>query len=762
MTFLRGFCLTLCLLLFPQVGITAPSVLQSGEHGRFTRLVASFPERVTWRAEKSGGKVILTLEGHDEGFDTTGVYNRITRDRIAGLSQDGNTLTLALGCDCNVAAFAVGAQYVAIDILDKDVETALPLLRETDDTQAHAVKVATADASQPRKIPDAPKALPDLAPVTQRPHAPLSREAPSDQELELLIEVQTQLAQEIGSAATRGILQGAGPFHPRKALPLQKETSSLDDHLENQTILPEDLPDAVRNMRISNSMDGPDSANTIRNRLSATGALCPQEDEVGIGTWSGDTDFNTEIGTARARLFGEFDRLDTAVALRLARTYIYHGFGAEARQILMLDPALARENRILIGISEILEEGRTSDSAYFRSMLACKTDIALWSFLAKERFDFAGSLDPAPALLALNRLPVHLRRFLAPELSKRLLEYGDSEAASLALRSVERLPEPLSTAGRFAQAEVNLDAGQTDQAKTQLEDVIDDNSAQSPRALIALVNAQLRDNQPISHDTAGLIEAYAQELRETDLGPELQRAHVLALAKSGQFDRAFAATRALGGDQEDTASGSLRALLLKETAETADDLVFLDHMFRQTEEHIAKVPLTTKLKIAERYLALGFGHAAQSVVEMIPENPRNRTRQVLAARISLSLERPAMARAALLGIEGAQEDLLRAQAQRMSGALEEAHRLFMLAERPQEAVKTAWLANDWQSLTPEETPVFGPVAMVAAEPAEPDPEYEGMLARSSDALQESVNARRVLSEMLQAPELQIDLQEQAE
>ena len=295
-----------------------------------------------------------------------------------------------------------------------------------------------------------------------------------------------------------------------------------------------------------------------------------------------------------------------------------------------------------------------------------------------------------------------------------------------------------------------------------MEDVIDDNSAQSPRALIALVNAQLRDNQPISHDTAGLIEAYAQELRETDLGPELQRAHVLALAKSGQFDRAFAATRALGGDQEDTASGSLRALLLKETAETADDLVFLDHMFRQTEEHIAMVPLTTKLKIAERYLALGFGHAAQSVVEMIPEDPRNRTRQILAARISLSLERPAMARAALLGIKGAQEDLLRAQAQRMSGALEEAHRLFMLAERPQEAVKTAWLANDWQSLTPEETPIFGPVAMVAAEPAEPDPEYEGMLARSSDALQESVNARRVLSEMLQAPELQIDLQEQAE
>lgn len=762
MSGLWRFSLAICLLVFPRVGISAPSELQSGEHGGFTRLVASFPEQVTWRAEKTDGAVILHLEGHDEGFDTTSVFNRITRERIARLSHDKNTLTLTLGCDCNVAAFAVGTQYVAIDVLSKGVETALPLLRETDEFTSDTAEATTSDASRPQEKPNSPQTRPDIAPARQPADASLARKAPTDRELGLLKEVQERLVQEIGGAATRGILQGAGTFRPQKTPQLQRETSSLDDQLESQTILPGELPDAIRNMRISNSMDVPNATTTATNRLSSAGVLCPQEAKVDVETWGGHADFHTQIGTARAQLFGEFDRLDAAVALGLARAYVYHGFGAEARQILMLDPALARENRILIGISEILEKGRASDSGYFRSMLACETDIAIWSVLATDTIDFPGSFDPAPALLALNRLPVHLRRFLAPELSKRLLEYGDADAATLALRSVERLPEPLSTAGRFAQAEVSLDAGQTDQAKTRLKDVIDDNTAQSPRALIALVDAQMQGNQPISHETAGLIEAYAQELRDTDLGPELHRAHVLALAKSGQFDRAFAATSALGSDQNDGASVKLRALLLKEAAETADEIVFLDHMFRQSEKTLKAVPLATKLKIADRYLALGFGHTAQNIIEMIPEHPQNRARQFLAARISLSLERPAMARAALLGIEGAQGDILRAQAQRMSGALEEAHRLFIQADRPQDAVQTAWLANDWQSLTPEDTPIFGPVAVLAAQNTEPDPQYEGMLARTADALQESSNARQVLSDLLQTPDLQINLPEQAE
>lgn len=747
--------LLICLLVFPQASAAAPSSVQTGEHDGFTRLVASFPEQVTWRVEKDGGTVVLQLEGHDEGFDITGAFDRITKERLARLVHDENTLTLMLGCDCDVAAFAVGTQYVAIDILSKGVETDLPLLREKEGPEKSMSAVTT------DQVTTTMRAAPDPATVPVRPPsgAALPREELSNRELELLNEVQKQLVQEVGGAATRGILDEASKFSLPKVPQLQAETSNLDDHLENQNDLPKELPDTIRNVRISNSMDVPAFTGSDTKNLSDSGVLCTNDDDVSVGSWGGQSDFHTQIGDARTRLFGEFDRLDPEVALQLAKTYIYHGFGAEARQVLMLDPELSQENRILIGISDILEDGKTEEVRYFRSMLACKADIALWAYLAKDTLDFPGSLDPAPALLALNRLPTHLRKFLAPELSRRLLEHGDSEAAALALRSVERLPEPMSTAGRYAQAEVSLDAGQTDKAKAQLEDVIDDNAAQSPEALIALVDAQMEENQPISHETAGLIEAYAQELRETELGPELRRAHVLALAKSGQFDRAFFASHELGGDENDPASVSLRSRLVKETTESADDIVFLDHMFRLSGKQVKMVPLATKLKIAERYLALGFGAAAQNIIDMIPDGPTNRTRQILAARIALNLERPALARAALLGLEGEDEDLLRAQAQRMSGGLEEAHHLYKRADNPQDAVTSAWLANNWQSLTPDETPVFGPVAVVAAQAAVDDPAYDGMLARTSDALKESMNARQVLLDLLTAPELQVDQQD---
>lgn len=135
---------------------------------------------------------------------------------------------------------------------------------------------------------------------------------------------------------------------------------------------------------------------------------------------------------------------------------------------------------------------------------------------------------------------------------------------------------------------------------------------------------------------------------------------------------------------------------------------------------------------------------------------------MLAARIALRLERPAQARSALLGLDSAEADLLRAEAQRMSGALDEARRLYLRAGREQDAVNTAWLADDWDALSAEEPSIFGPVAAVAAQNTAADPTGEGMLARTVEALEESGNARAVLSELLSAPDLQLSGSEATE
>ena len=155
------------------------------------------------------------------------------------------------------------------------------------------------------------------------------------------------------------------------------------------------------------------------------------------------------------------------------------------------------------------------------------------------------------------------------------------------------------------------------------------------------------------------------------------------------------------------------------------------------------------------YLALGFGHAAQTVVDMVPKQPRNPARQTLAARVALALGRPALAQASLLGLESKEADVLRAKSKAMSGAHDEAYRLYEQANEPENAARTAWLAKDWQSLTSDDTPLFGPVAMLSSNPIEVDSAYDGMLARTNTALEESSSARQLLAELLRTPDLQI-------
>ena len=195
--------------------------------------------------------------------------------------------------------------------------------------------------------------------------------------------------------------------------------------------------------------------------------------------------------------------------------------------------------------------------------------------------------------------------------------------------------------------------------------------------------------------------------------------------------------------------------MMHELTVAAEDVVFLDHMFRQDDADIARLPVTAQLSLAERYLTLGFGHDAQTVVDMVPDQPSNPARQILAARIALVLERPALAQASLLGLESEDANLLRANAKTKSGAHEEAYRLYEQANEPENAARTAWLAEEWQSLTNEDTPLFGPVAALASYPIAADSAFDGMLARTNTALQESGRAREVLTEMLRTPALQL-------
>jgi len=83
-------------------------------------------------------------------------------------------------------------------------------------------------------------------------------------------------------------------------------------------------PDRVlANLRISTSRDLPETFRDLSEITSIQGQVCPPDSMLAISTWGDARPFAEQIAQARHGLFGEFDRIDPDIALKLAKTYLY-------------------------------------------------------------------------------------------------------------------------------------------------------------------------------------------------------------------------------------------------------------------------------------------------------------------------------------------------------------------------------------------------------------------------------------------------------
>lgn len=751
---MRHFLFIVLLLLWlPLAAQAQQAMVRSGEHEGYSRLVAPLPGSLDWKVMHAGQDVTFTVSGYDKGYDVSTVYNFISRGRVQDITPLPNGFVIRLGCDCRVASFIDKKQYVVLDITSPGVKrsvafipmnTVIDQTRETADTadpQAMDVALPLAPVKPQSRIK--PVDLPTLA------RAPLS-----ETEQESLAEVQRRLTRELSTATTRGLLTPA----PGPPLPLGRRAQvdlSAITLPDAPPPIPKPVPpdDVVNNMRVTSSMDVPGIALKADDAQSLSGLTCPANTSLDIVNWADNRPFHQQTGDLRRELYQEFDHLNREAALKLAKLYIHYGFGAEARQILLLDDELRHSHKMLLDIASIFETGIAPPDSMLHALMDCETDVALWAMLARQDLGVEHTVDPRPALLSLNKLPIHLRNFLAPALSRRLLAHGDADAAATALRSLERLPATLPSSAKLAQAEIALDEGHVEKATDGLADVADDNAEHSPEALVALVDTRIAARQPISPETANLVEAYAKELSQTELGPELRRAHVLALARSGQFDNAFTGSKKL--DVEDATKLQMR--LFEELTASAEDVVFLEYVLERSPQDFTKLPKLQKVALAARLFDLGFAEQAQTILSDIADQPRSDTRQLLAARIALDLSQPMRAQAELIEIAGEEADLLRAKAKQMAGAHAEAHDLYRLANNDEAAVLAAWLADDSERFALSDNTIFGPVLALSDAAVAVPPEVDGMLARGEAALTESSAARQTLLDLLQAPELNVDL-----
>jgi hypothetical protein len=159
-------------------------------------------------------------------------------------------------------------------------------------------------------------------------------------------------------------------------------------------------------------------------RADRAADTCPPLSHLDVPAWGGTQPFAFELGHLNSTLFGEFDTVRTVEALRLARLYIHHGFGAEARQVLgWLDHA-APEAARAGDLARIVAGAALPAGSVLAGALGCGEPGVLWAILAMPELPQDAVFDHRALRRSFVALPGGLRRALGPALVQRLLVAG--------------------------------------------------------------------------------------------------------------------------------------------------------------------------------------------------------------------------------------------------------------------------------------------------------------------------------------------------
>ena len=126
--------------------------IRAGEHDGFTRIVLTVDPTTEWSLETAEGHAALRFPGRPLAFATAGVFDKIPQTRVTASRHARprrHAVTVALGCDCRVSASFVGAQYLALDVADRDARpaAAAPPPAPDETAEARATREATVVAS---------------------------------------------------------------------------------------------------------------------------------------------------------------------------------------------------------------------------------------------------------------------------------------------------------------------------------------------------------------------------------------------------------------------------------------------------------------------------------------------------------------------------------------------------------------------------------------------------------------------------------------
>lgn len=774
------FIAALALVLWPSLLSARTYEVKSGEHVDFSRVVIRFVDVPEWSLGRIDGGYELRHSDTNADYDLSRVFEMIPRDRIRSLEpRPGGDLFFAVDCNCHADAFEIRAGLV-IDIKDGPPPSNSSFEQAFSPMPGSSIVAADASgiAAMPKTLPTRPAMMNDLRQqfLGERSNLVwtknLADEAqltppnkPSDTpsmevtkgELGRVAEVQEALVEQLGRAAAQGLVTvdlSVTEARVERTRPAQPD-GSYD--LADLPAHPTEFADIVEamtgpNVRIETAVDRGTRNKPDLPAITVDGADCLPSQDFDIVTWGSEPNSGDPLALSRTSIVGEFDAANPDSIKALAKHYIYLTFGTEARALIGAFDTEIRGSEILATLAEIMDFGKPLGQGLARDQMACDTNAAMWAVLSNPDLSRGDQISRQAVLSAFTELPLHLRRHLGPYLADRFLAIEDIDTASAIRDSIARAPGQHGDGFNLMNAQISLELGHSEQGLTQLDGIAAADGPLAPEALVHRIDSTLDSRRPLPSNMSNTAAALAFEARGTEMGAELLRAHLRALAHSGEILAALEASERAqkSGEIAANTGNMLRLEIYQLAASTTSDTTFLTAamagpLVLNQDEKATKI----RREFAARLIRLGFPDDAREVLAEIGGVPSPDDRH-LFARSFLLEQRPELAIGYLAGLTDTKSTQLRARSHELAGEYDRAASVFAAIGDDGALARAVWRGQDWAKVAEIGTVAERAAAALAVD-EEPGKNVElGTLARDRGLLQQSQETRRLLGALLDA------------
>jgi len=737
-----------------------PIAVRSGEHADFSRLVIMLPKEADWKLDPTAEGYRLETDVDEAQFQIEDVFRLIPRSRVVEIKDDAKASGLLFTTTegVKIRSFPLRLGGLVLDFYDAPAQA----VEET--VAPHAV-TSTSRNLQPVPIGAAHLDLywqglidtpPTNAPEEQdhTPNEPFLAEAPLsvpqiEQVDERVSAVEERLRQELSRAAAQGLVEVDTTKLHKPAVPTEQGmVDAAPEVTHEQSASAHKTNDQIA-FKSKTSIDQANHSARSATDPTESGLRCASDSLFDLGGWIGDGDASDQIGKGRRAVMGEFDKPNQDEVIKLARTYLAFGFGAESRMLLndMGAPGEARD--ALFYLADLFDELPDAHQSPFAQMTGCDGNVAAWALLGADPLPPKEDVNFAAVRRSYQGLSPQLRQTIGPDLVARLIALGAPDIARAIRPALSRITEQDRSALHMVDAQLILEKGGAD-ADHSLADVVAQDGLHAAQALLLLIDDKLSRGQAIESKTTQNARALAFELRGTPLSYRLLRAATLGHASVGEFDAAVDLLAGWPVQAEAELRMNTRDEMVRLLVKVPDDGKFLRALFAHMET-VQRSAMQADLRfgLADRLINLGFASTAKQFLAQA-KSPNEQDR-LLLGKAALASQDAAAALTHFAGIAGPEVEALRAQALALIGEHGSAQKAYSKANEPKDAIREAWRGGNWDFVRENAdgterdfANTFAPASRTTATRPEPS----GPLSQAEELIAASQKEREIFEKLL--------------